>query len=322
MKIAVIYTVEERITRRPKNEHGLEQMNATTTGIVEALRAKGHEAFAIPATYKLLPELMELQPDCIFNNCTGIHDKKSQPQIAGLLELTNIPFTGSGQLTHNLALYKPLAKTILVSQNIPTPRYQVFTDPDQPLDPELQFPLIVKPEHEGSSIGISAKSVVTDPKECLDAVAEILENFEQPALVEEFVSGREFTVGVLGNDRPQVLPLVEINFGDQRGFYSHQVKAGDKIKTICPAQVSDDLEQKIQTAVLAAYQALGCCDYARVDVRITKDGEPRIIEVNTLPGLQKGYSDFPKAAYAAGISYEELINQIVTLALERFGKTN
>lgn len=318
LKIALVYTVEEQRANLPKNEHGTIQLHDTNRNIVEALQSKGHEVIAIPADYKLLATLQQLKPACVFNNCTGIHDKSSQPQIAGLLELSGLPFTGSSQLTHNLALYKPLAKLLMQAAGIPTPQFQVIKSTSDQLVNTLRFPLIVKPEHEGSSIGISNDSIVDNPSDCLQKAHFIINNYHQPALVEEFVSGREFTVGVLGNDKPDVLPFVEIGFKKSSGFYSEKVKSRDGVATICPTEVDGVIKESISKAVLGAYHALECKDYARVDVRLTNNNEPHIIEINTLPGLQAGYSDFPKAAEAAGIDYADLIERIVEMAINRF----
>ena len=321
MKIALVYTVEENSENRPLNRHGAIQLQDTNQNICEALLSSGHEVINLPADYQILQTLHQLKPDCIFNNCTGIHDKSSQPQIAGLLELTGIPFTGSSQLIHSLALYKPLAKMVLQANGLPTPKFQVIRHPDQSLAADLRFPLIVKPEHEGSSIGISNDSIVYNQDDCLQKAKQILTTYQQPALIEEFIVGREFTVGVLGNSDPQVLPLVEIGFAEQAGFYSHSVKSKDGVATICPTSVSPVIEKAINKAALEAYGALGCADYARIDVRLNQHDQPQVIEINTLPGLQKGFSDFPKAALVAEISYQDMIGRIVELAVTRFHST-
>ncbi|QOR36662.1 ATP-grasp domain-containing protein [Clostridium sp. 'deep sea'] len=320
MKIALVYTVEEKRQYRPHNQHGVTQLQGTNHNICQALRGKGHEVISLPADYSMMQKLQQIKPDCIFNNCTGIHDKSSQPQIAGMLELLNIPFTGSCQLVHNLALYKPLAKLIFQSQGLPTPKFQVIKHSGEELNNDLQYPLIVKPEHEGSSIGISNDSIVYNESDCITKANYIINNYQQPALVEEFVIGREFTVGVLGNENPQVLPFVEIAFKSKGGFYSHNVKSLDGVETICPTNVGESLKKNIASVVLNAYKTLGCCDYARIDIRLTKNEQPKIIEVNTLPGLQKGYSDFPKAALEAGICYEDMIERIVESCIIRFNK--
>lgn len=175
----------------------------------------------------------------------------------------------------------------------------------------IRYPVIVKPEHEGSSIGISAKSVANSPQELKEVVEEVITNFRQPALIEEFVSGREFTVGVLGGEQPRILPPVEILFNEGSGFYSQAVKSQDGVQTKCPTDVEPELLKRIEETVLGAFRVLECRDYARIDVRLDADGVPYVIDVNTLPGLEPGYSDYPEAAKAAGIEFKELVEHLL-----------
>jgi len=316
LRVALVYTPE--VTRAAAtNGHGAEQMNKTNLALIEALKQLGHEVHLIPGDINLLVQLHEKNPDVIFNNCTGIYDKSSQPQVAGMLELSGIPFTGSGQYAHVLALYKPLTKMVLMHHNIPTPNFAVAESADKPLPSTLKYPVIVKPEHEGSSIGISAKSVATSAADAAEVVRTVVATYRQPALIEEFIVGREFTVGVLGGERTRILPPIEIMFETRQGFYDHNVKAQDAVETKCPAIIEPMLYQRIEEVVLGAFQALACRDYARIDVRVSAGGTPYVIDVNTLPGLEPGYSDYPKAARAAGLSYVELIDHLLQCALRR-----
>jgi len=315
LRVAVVYTVETNHHNRTANPHGEEQLNKTNTALKQAIEELGHEAQMIPGDVDLLRKLEESKPDVVFNNCTGINDKSSQPQVAGMLELSKIPFTGSGQTAHILALYKPLTKKILLFHNVSTPGFGVVSSIGEPLPTAITYPVIVKPEHEGSSIGISAKSVANSPQELKEVVEYVVTNFRQPALIEEFISGREFTVGVLGGVQPRILPPVEILFNVGSGFYSQAVKSQDRVQTKCPADIEPSLLKRIEAAVLGAFKALGCRGYARIDVRLDADGVPYVIDVNTLPGLEPGYSDYPKAARAAGIEFKELVDHLLTCAL-------
>ncbi|MBT9154017.1 MAG: D-alanine--D-alanine ligase B [Firmicutes bacterium] len=317
LRIAIVYTVEANHPHGIANPHGAEQLGKTNDALKRAIEALGHYPYLIPGDFNLLNKLFELRPDVIFNNCTGINDKSSQPQIAGLLELSKIPFTGSGQTAHTLALYKPLAKKVLSFHGVPTPAFVVIDKFDDDLPIGLSYPVIVKPEREGSSIGISAKSVALSPREARTISEQVIQQFRQPALVEEFVAGREFTVGVLEAPIARILPPVEIMFTGSGDFYTQQVKSRDAVETKCPADIHPALLQRIGDVVLDAFNALGCRDYARIDVRVDASGVPYVIDVNTLPGIEPGYSDYPKAALAGGLSYEQLINHLLQNALQR-----
>ncbi|KAF0194598.1 MAG: D-alanine-D-alanine ligase [Bacillota bacterium] len=318
LRVAVVYTVvEANHHNRTANPHGAKQLNKTNVALKEAIEDLGYEAHMIPGDFDLLRKLDQANPDVVFNNCTGINDKSSQPQVAGMLELSKFPFTGSGQVANVLALYKPLTKKVLLFHNVSTPIFEVVSKIGEPMPTNISYPLIVKPEHEGSSIGISAKSVVNSPQELKEIVEEVLTNFRQPALIEEFISGREFTVGVLGGDQPRILPPVEILFDVGSCFYSQAVKSQDGVQTKCPADIEPQLLKSIEETVLKAFKVLECRDYARIDVRLDADHIPYVIDVNTLPGLEPGYSDYPKAAKAAGIEFKELVAHLLNSALSR-----
>ncbi len=316
LRVAVVYTVEPG-ARSTVNPHGDEQLNRTNIALEEAISRLGYEVHMIPADFDLLNTLAEIAPDVIFNNCTGIHDKSSQPQIAGMLELSGIPFTGSGQTAHTLSLYKPLTKKILLFHGVSTPRF-VVVDKDRKIDlSAITFPVIVKPEHEGSSIGITQKSVAHDEPELREAVEYVLNEFKQPALIEEFITGREFTVGVWGGEEPRIIPPVEIMFEQGGGFYSTAVKAQDLVQTKVPTEIEPELYARIEREVLGAYHALELRDYCRIDVRVAADGTPHVIDVNTLPGLEPRYSDYPKACQVMGVEFHEMVDHLLRCAYAR-----
>jgi D-alanine-D-alanine ligase len=316
LRVAVVYTVEPN-AKNTVNPHGDEQLNRTNAALQEAIIRLGHEVHMIPGDFDLLNKLAALKPDVIFNNCTGIHDKSSQPQIAGMLELSGIPFTGSGQTAHTLSLYKPLTKMVLLFHGVSTPRF-IVVDQDRKADlSALTFPVIVKPEHEGSSIGITQKSVAHNEAELKNAVEYVLTVFNQPALVEEFISGREFTVGVWGCEEPKIIPPVEIMFAQDSGFYSTAVKAQDLVQTKVPTEIEAELYGRIEREVLGAYRALELRDYCRIDVRVAADGTPHVIDVNTLPGLEPLYSDYPKACLVMGVEFHEMVEHLLNCAYAR-----
>ncbi len=323
LHVGLLYRKVEASNRDidPLDPHGAIQVDLTVKGIEKALLSKGYKVSLIPASLDLLQRIAEIKDlDVIFNACTGITNKRQQANVVAMLELQDVPFVGSSLSTHILGLHKQISKRLFRSVNIPTPNFQVFYTGDEEINNSLKYPLIVKPEHEGSSLGISNDSVVFNEDDLRKKVAEVINVFKQPALVEEFVRGREFTVGVLGNDDPEVLPILEILYGNKEGLMTVDIKAKDSVGQQCPANISEELVDQIKDYAKKAYKALNCHEYARIDVRLDENNVPNFIEINTLPGLQPDYSDFPKMAKVAGYSYEDLIDKMVRLAIERANK--
>lgn len=303
-------------------KHADAQKEITANAISQILSEK-YRIEKIVADEKIIEVLSRKDFDIVFNLSVGIRGESRQSQIPAILEMLGIPYIGSGILAHSLALNKAAAKQIFCFHKVPTPSFQVFYTGEGEKDPDLKFPLIVKPACEGSGFGIHKDSVVNDAEALKSKVRELLLKYQPPVLVEEFIEGREFTVGVIGNGRDKiVLPIMEIDFTDVPDkygkFYTFEVKHdwGDKTGYHCPAKISAELEREITEGVTGAYEALGCRDIARVDVRV-RDNKPYIIEINSLPGLEPGYSDLPKMAEAAGISYQELIYKILDVAIKR-----
>lgn len=297
------------------------RFDTTTSAIRKAIVTLGHQLHLIPVDSHLMESLLGIQPDVVFANYSWSAKRNLQVHVAGLLEMLDLTYTGSDPEAHTLALNKGLAKMAFVQNNVPTPRYQLVSDADEKLQ-DFEFPVIVKPCSEGSSAGLDESSVVYSRDAASERIARIIRDYGAPALVEEFIKGREFTVGILGNP-PRALPVVEIAFSEKSnnpGFYTVGVKLNDQVATLCPARLNKPEERAIQEVAVKAFLALGCRDYGRVDIRVTSDGRPLVLEVNALPGLKPGYSDFPKAAAAAGFSYNQLIERLIFLALER-GKT-
>jgi D-alanine-D-alanine ligase len=242
-----------------------------------------------------------------------------------MLEMLGIPYTGSNVLTLALALDKAMAKRVFQQANIPTARFAVLNPGDEISSRGLRFPLFVKPAWEGSSIGVSPASLVRNEEELVRQVEYITGSYKQPALVEEYLEGREFTVGMIGNDELEMLPIREIRFdhcpAEHGPIYSYQYKTQwDKEEYFpCPADIPTELAARIRAVAVSAFRALECRDIGRVDVRLDADGVPNVIEVNPLPGLAPGFSDLPQAAAASGMSYNELTNKILDAAIVRCG---
>lgn len=300
----------------------------TIEAIANALRAGGHEIYRVEADEDLPRWFLTHEVDLVFNIAEGTHGPHRESQVPAILESLGIPFTGSSSLTLALALDKTKTKQVLTYEGVPTPAWQLFATATAPLDPHLRFPLIVKPNSEGSAKGILRESVVSDEPSLRQQVRRIHEQYRQEALVEEFIEGTEVTVGVLGNDRPEALPILEIDFSTcQRSgefFYSWRMKEyqGDEAlglnpRFMCPAKLSPELAARVQHVALRAHDALGCRDVSRTDIRVRGDGVPFVLEINPLPGLDPLESNFPIMTNAAGISYEALINRLVDSALTR-----
>jgi len=323
LKVAVLVDRAGAGGKPERDPRALEQSRATARAVLDALRELGHRPFLLEATTGLLRRLKVLSPDLVFNLATGLGQKKRQANVVAMLEVSGVPFTGSPLESHVLALHKPLAKMVFRHWGIPTPAFQVFQDPEQPLHPGLPFPLIVKPSSEGSSVGIGPEAVVGDERALRAAVARVLDEYGQSALVEQFIPGREFTVGVLGNDPAQVLPPEEIVFPPEEArlggeVYGYVMKERDRVERFCPAPLSPEQRQELEDVALLSFHALGCRDYARVDIRMDRAGVPFVLEVNTMPGLQPGYSELPRLAQAAGLDYTALVARLVEEALGRF----
>lgn len=296
--------------------HALRQGEATLEAVRDALSDLGHTVSVVRTGPGMWKALTELSPDIVFNIATGYSSKRDQMNIAAVLELLGVPYTGSGPLGHALGLYKHLAKMVWVTRGVPTPRFDLVYDGTSEIRKDLRYPVMVKPSSEGSSVGITAESIKRDPEDALDLARKLLEAFEPPVLVEEYVEGREFTVALLGYPEPRALPVEEIVFPDG-GMYTYAVKSRDHIVPVCPADLPDDLAGRIGAVAMKAFTSLGCRDVGRVDIRLSPEGIPYVIEVNTLPGLQPGYSEVPRIAEKAGLDYRELVAEILNCAVRR-----
>jgi D-alanine-D-alanine ligase len=308
---------------------------ATIDAVENALRRAG-ETIRLEADESFPARLLESRPDIVFNIAEGQHGPSREAHVPALCEFFGIPHTASGPLTLCLALDKRRAKEVFLANGIATPRWDVIDAHwIRNGGPPGDGPWIVKPIHEGSSKGITARSFCTGRDEVYDVAAQLLAEYGQPALVEEFLPGREFTVGILGNGRAaRVLPIVEIAFDalpagaphiygwEAKWLWDTPTHTIDVFR--CPASLEPSLEQRIAHAALAAYHALGCLDWSRVDIRLDAYGNAHVLEVNPLPGIlpdPDAHSCLPAAARTAGLDYDQLILTVLGHALERYGLT-
>ncbi len=306
-----------------------------TIAAVEAALSKLGKVVRIEATEEFPERLRAIRPDIVFNIAEGFHGVNRESHVPAMCEFFGIPYSGSDPFTLTLCLDKARAKETLSFHGIPTPRFAVvenLADLDERTF-SLELPLFIKPLHEGSSKGITDGNLCWDRDHLLAQTKFLLENYHQPVLVEEYLPGQEFTCGVLGNgDEATVLPLVGMNFEAlPKGalpIYSYDAKfVWDRPERPleifqCPAKIGSDLQSAIERVVLDAYRVLGCRDWARIDVRLDGAGNPNVLEVNPLPGILPDAADnscLPKAARAAGIGYDELIQSCLRLAAARQG---
>jgi D-alanine-D-alanine ligase len=283
--------------------------------ISQALRGEGYEVKEIDPAGALVKDLKDFQPDVVF---IALHGKYGEDgTIQGLLELLGFPYTGHGVLSSALCMDKVIAKKVMCYEGIPTPSFQVITEQlddgaMENLIKELGLPLVVKPSKQGSAIGVS---IVRKTGELEKALTEALK-YDQAVLVEEYIDGTELTAAVLGTKNPRVLPLIEIV--SETEFYDFTAKYSPGMSHhIIPARISPEAARKVEELALRTYRAMDCRQLSRVDFMLNSEGEPFVLETNTIPGMTET-SLFPESAKAAGISFTELVSLLADEAFELF----
>jgi D-alanine-D-alanine ligase len=313
----------------------------TIQHIRTAIETDGHKTTFLQADEKLPYALKEARPDICFNIAEGQGGDAREAQVPALLELLKIPYTGSRVQTNAISLDKTLTKRIWRDRRLPVAPFQEYSFGDEPLRPELRFPLFVKPAREGTGMGVDARAIVNTEAELRERVEYVTRMYNQPALVEVFLPGREFTVGILGRfdtvlysrhpewyekDGFLRLPILELDSSRSvtPGVYGIEAKA-QSVGTegapdyFCPAPIEPELCKKLHHLAYRAHVLLGALDVSRTDFRLDAEGNPRLMEINTLPGLTPGYSDLCIQATAQGIEYTDLILEILYLGASRFG---
>jgi D-alanine-D-alanine ligase len=307
----------------------------TTIAAVESALSKLGKVIRLEANEDFPERLRQTKPNIVFNIAEGFYGVNREAHVPAICEFFGIPYSGSDPFTLSLCLDKARAKETLAFHGIPTPKFVVVDKPEElrAASEKLRFPLFVKPLHEGSSKGITDSNLCRDAGHLLEQTEFLLENYNQPVLVEEYLPGKEFTCAVLGNgDEATVLPIVGMNFETlpegAAPIYSFDAKfVWDRPENPldifqCPARITAALRKSIERVTLDAFRVLGCRDWARIDVRLDGAGVPNVLEVNPLPGILPDPADnscLPKAARAAGISYDELIQGCLKYAAERQG---
>lgn len=325
LRVGLVYNLKRVASNAETGQDAEAEFDTPETvgAITEALRGLGHEVVPLEADATLLRRVEDAKIDAAFNIAEGLRGRGREALVPAVLDLLNIQYTGSDAATMALTLDKALAKRVVAHAGVNTPRFALLDKAGAKLDKALTFPLIVKPVAEGSSKGVSAASVVRDRAALDAAVEQLTARYQQPALVEAFLPGREFTVGILGGaGRPRVLPPMEICFTDPDDptpvyALAYKLNFDKAVRYDAPAAVTPELGQAIERTARAAFRALGCRDVARVDLRLDADGAVHFIECNPLPGLTPGWSDLCLIAKSAGLEYSDLIRAILAPALRR-----
>lgn len=313
----------------------------TIDSIRAALETDGHQTIFLQADETLPYSLQAEKPDICFNIAEGLGGDAREAQVPALLEMLKIPYTGSRVLANGISLDKTLTKRIWRDRRLPVAPFQEFNTGDEPLRSDLEFPLFVKPAREGTGMGVDMNAIVKNEQELRERAEYIINTYQQPALVETFLPGREFTVGILGRADAKLysrhpewyekdgfhrFPILELDMTRSVTplVYSKEAKSKDVGEEgapgyFCPAELEPELEKKLKYYALRAHLLLNTLDISRTDIRLDAQGNPRVMEINTLPGLTPDYSDLCLQSKAEGIRYEDLILEILYLGASRWG---
>jgi len=298
-------------------------------GIKKAL-GNIHDVKILPLGDDAYYQVRAEKPDVIFNLCdTGFRDDYNlEPHVAAMFDILDVSYTGNNYFTLALCQNKARAKDILTYNGILTPKFQVFTAAERKIDPTLKYPLIVKPIREDGSVGIRERSVVNNEEQLKEEVDHVVSIFKQEALVEEYIDGREFTVSLIGNRRPIVLPIAEIDFTNMPehlpkivSYHAKWIKQSLAYKNtpiISPVPNMDEkIAKEIEDVARKCYKIFGCRGYARIDFRYDdKEKKLYVLEINPNPDISEEF-DIAKSATAAGMSYGDLLLKIIEFAMEK-----
>lgn len=326
MKIGITYNLKKSDSDREAEFDRPETIDM----VKKSLENRGYKVKLYEASSPLLFYSLALdRPQFVFNIAEGKNGPHREAFVPALLDELKLPYTGSNVLSLAISMDKIMTKEVLKLANVPTPNYKVVR-PNGHLGLEgLKFPVIVKPPFEGSSMGITSKSVCYNEEQAKIDIYKTFQKFKRPVLVEEFIEGAEITVGVMGNFPPKALPPMEIDFSSLTkrelrasawGIQTYKFKTdySTKANYCLPARLPEEMLSKISKICEDAFIALRNSDIARFDLRVDKEGNLFILEVNPLPGLDPEHSDFPRIYRLMGKTYEDLINDILNFAIERY----
>jgi D-alanine-D-alanine ligase len=329
MRISILHNRDHHLLEEDPGREAREDVVRVAAALHDALESSKHPVSLIGVdrdVWAIGKALEAERPDVVVNLCESLAaDSRGEMVVPALLEMVGMPYTGNSALALGLSLHKDKAKELLNARGVPTPHFQVVCSVAELISLALPFPLIVKPTREDASVGIDFDAVVHDRASLGRAVSRVLRTFRQPALVERYIEGREVYVPLLGNTPRRALPLTEIHYGkafeNRPKVLTYKAK-WDSASPECldsaakPAQLTPALERRCVETAMAAWTALECRDYGRVDLRVDRDGQPFVIDINPNCDLHP-HSGFAKAAAAAGIGYPELAWHLIELAQER-----
>jgi D-alanine-D-alanine ligase len=345
LRVALLHNLKKNaphVAGEPEDAVAELDSEDTVLALQQAMEAGGHQVTPLEGDVNLYPKLQRLQRDIdiAFNICEGHRGDSRESQVPAMLEMLGIPYTASKILAHALSLDKAMAKRVWMSNGLPTATFQVFDRADRALNPALSYPLFAKPVREGTAKGIDAESIIYDDRQLRRRISWLLETYHQPALVEQYLPGREFTIGLVGNplapgERPlskrynaegfHLFPVLEIDTSpladSSKGIYTNVIKSKMPlaINYLCPADIEPALESELHRLAVEAFLAIEALDVSRVDFRLDGEGHPRLMEINTLPGINPEISDLCIMARAEGMAYTQLVNDILELAARRYG---
>ena len=327
LRVGITYNLKKEFSQRENQPIDLlEEFDSEETidAIREVLESEGHEVIKLGGDTGLIDRLRQTPVDIVFNIAEGLEGRNREAHIPALLEFLNIPYTGSDPLTLSVTLDKAMAKRIVVSHDIPTPRFKKVERMEDLDGLDLRYPLFVKLCYEGSSKGVRLDSKILGPQSLEEKTRSLLGIYGSPLLVEEFVKGPEFTVGVIGNEHPSVLGVMQIEIKGrppEESIYSLEIKREwqEKVRYHCPPLIDQPLIKKVEEVALRSYRALDCRDVSRVDIRVGEDHTPYFLEINPLPGLSPVYGDLVIMARSMGWDYARLVKTIFHQALKRYG---
>jgi len=331
LKVGVLYNLFERLEKgEAKDILAEEAVQEEIGAIEEGICSLGHEFHVMAVRHEIdsvIHWLKEIRPDVVFNLCESVYgDASLEMNIPALLDLLRIPYTGSSALTLGLCQDKGKVKDILTSQGVLTPRYKIFDREVGSLKGNI-FPIIVKPLHEDGSLGISNQSVVHNDESLNRQIRYVIEKYRQPALVEEYIDGRELNVGLLEtNGKVEPLPISEIDYSEFPegipricGYEAKWVQDSieyQKSKPVCPAPLEWVMQKRVEHLAIKVFKLFGCRDYARVDMRIDRDGKLYVLEVNPNPDISPP-SGMARAIRVRGMTYAEFLGAVIEKAIQR-----
>ena len=328
MRIGLAYDLKEEVALElTSSEDALEEYDSSATVelIVRSLENHGDSVVMLGGGQEFLHNILSEQVDFVFNIAEGRGNYRSrEAQVPSVLEMLGIPYSGSDPQCLAICLDKPLTKTLLIAKGVRTPQFCVVADVHQLSEiswEQFSFPVIIKPAYEGSSKGIRQASLTENPNEASTLIHNLLGCYQQPMMVEEFITGEEVTVGIVGNSPPTVVGSMRIVPRKKHDHFIYSLEVKREWQSLvdyeCPARLSEETIQEINASSLKTFQALGCRDFARLDFRVDAEGAPYFIEINPFPGLGT-HSDLYIMSTKMGWNHAQLINAILDAALRRY----